>query len=68
MWPREIVEAFPFGQFSAEINIVFVSEQLIEFLFIGSVGTFNLAVELRGTGLDVDVTDALVLDMQWNLA
>ena len=31
------------------------------------MGTFNLAVELRGTGLDEDVTYALVLDMPMEL-
>ena len=33
----EVVEAFPFIQFSLEIYVVFVAEELIEFLLIGSV-------------------------------
>ena len=33
----EVVEAFPFIQFSLEIHVVFVAEELIEFLLIGSV-------------------------------
>ena len=47
MWPREIVEAFPFGQFGTEIEVILVGEQLVEFLFIGSVGALDLAIELR---------------------
>ena len=47
MCPREIVEAFPLGPFCAEIGVIFVGEQLVEFLFISSVETLNLAIELR---------------------
>ncbi len=35
----------------------------MEFLFVGSMGSFDLAIELRGSWLDVDLADAVVLDM-----
>ena len=37
MWSVEIVEALPFVQFCLEIDVAFVTEQLIEFLPIRPV-------------------------------
>jgi hypothetical protein len=33
----EVIEAFPFIQVSLEIHVAFVTEELIEFLLIGTV-------------------------------
>ena len=45
--PGEIVEAFPLGQFCLEIDVVLVSQQLIELFLIGTMGALDFAVELR---------------------
>ena len=58
MWSVEIVEALPDGQLLLEIDIVFVREELIELVFVGSVGSLDLAIELRRARLDVDVFHA----------
>lgn len=59
----EVVEQLPLGQFGVQINIARVAEKLVELLLVGSVGSFDLAVELRRTGFDVGVADAFVFDM-----
>ena len=59
MWPREIVAALSLGKFRAEIDIVFIGEQLIEFLFTSSVGTLHFAIELHWTRFDIGMADAL---------
>lgn len=33
----EVIEAFPFVEFSLQINVTFVTEELVEFLLIGAV-------------------------------
>ena len=43
----EVVEALPDGQLFLEIDIAFVGEELIELVFVGSVGSLDLAIELR---------------------
>ena len=63
MWPCEVIEAFPFIEFGFQIDVSFVAEQLVEFLLIGSVRAFNLAVQLRRAALDIGMADAVVLDM-----
>ena len=44
--PVEIVESFPFAQSGFEIDVAFVAEQLVEFLLIGSMGSFDFAIQL----------------------
>ncbi|PZX20527.1 hypothetical protein LY10_03851, partial [Planktotalea frisia] len=43
----EVVEALPFVEFSLQIDVTFVAEKLIELLLIGTVGSFDFAIELR---------------------
>ena len=59
----EVVEQLLLGQFGVQIVIARVAEKLVELLLVGSVGSFDLAVELRRTGFDVGVADAFVFDM-----
>ena len=60
VWSVEVVEALPDGQLLLEIDIVFVGEELVELVFVCSVGPLNLPVELRRSCLDVDVLHAQV--------
>ena len=43
----EAVKLFPLGQFGVQIDIARVAEQLVELPLVGSVGSFDLAVESR---------------------
>ena len=45
--PCEVIEALPLSEFGMEIHVILVGEQLVKFLFIGSVGALDLAIELR---------------------
>jgi hypothetical protein len=56
----EIVEVLPDGQLFLEINVVAIHKQLVELVFVGSVGPLNLAVQLRHARFDVDVLHAQV--------
>jgi hypothetical protein len=55
-----IVGALPFSELLSEIDIALVGKQLVELLLVSSVGSLRLAVELRGSRLDVNVPDPLV--------
>ena len=59
----EVVEALPFVEFSLQIDVTFVAEKLIELLLIGTVGSFDFAIELRSAPFDVGVPDSEVFDM-----
>ena len=60
----KVVEGFPLGQFLVQIDDRRRSRvTLIEFLLIGPMGAFHLAVELWRARLDVDVANALVFDV-----
>ena len=59
----EVVEALPFVEFSLQINVAFVAEKLIELLLIGTVRSFDFAIELRGAPFDVGVPDPEIFDM-----
>jgi hypothetical protein len=37
MWSAEVVKALPFVEFGLQIDIAFVAEQLVKFLFVRSV-------------------------------
>ena len=63
MGPTEIVEALPLGQPLLQIDIALVAQELIELLLIRAMGALDLPVQLWGTGLDVDVLDALVREV-----
>jgi hypothetical protein len=54
----EIVEAFPGSQFLPEIHSVAIGEQPGELLPVGSMGSLDLAIELRRARSDVDVFHA----------
>jgi len=43
----EVVEPFPDSQLLLQINIAFVGEELIELVLVGSMGSLDLAIELR---------------------
>ena len=44
----EVIEAFPFVEFSLQINVAFIAEKLIELLLIGTVRwTCHVLVPLR---------------------
>src|SRR5262245_31535252 len=63
MGSGKVVEALPLGEFLLQIDVAFVGEQLVELLFVGSVRSLDLSVELWRTWLDVGVANAFVLDM-----
>jgi len=63
----EVVKALPFVEFGSQVDVALVVEQLVEFLLIGSMRTFDFAVQLRRATLDVGVANALVLDMPMEL-
>jgi len=64
VWSGEVVDFFPPGQFGVQVGIARLAEKLLELLLVGSLGSFDLGVELRGIGFDAGVADAFVLDMQ----
>ena len=47
MGSTEVVESFPFLEFLVQVHIIGVGQQLIELLFVRTMGSFNFAVELR---------------------
>ncbi len=55
-----IVESFPLGQFLVEIHIVGVGQQLIELFTVRTVGSLDLAIELRSTWFDVDMAYSFI--------
>ena len=59
----KVVEALPFVAFSLQINVAFVAEKLIELLLIGTVRSFDFAIELRGAPFDVGLPDPEIFDM-----
>ena len=67
MRPCEIVELFPIGELPFQVHVIGIVEELIEFLLVGPVRPFNLAVELRAYGPDVSVPDTAVLDVSVEL-
>lgn len=56
------------GQFSGEIDVVCISEQLVELSLVGPVGSFDLSVQSRGSGLDVGVPHSKIFDMPMELS
>lgn len=59
----EVVEPLPFVQFGFEVDVTFVTEQLIELLLIGTVGPLDLAVQLRRSTLYVGMPDPKIFNM-----
>ena len=46
MWSGEVIKALPLVEFGFQIDIAFVGEELVELLFIGSMRSLDLAVQL----------------------
>ena len=63
----EVVKPFPFVEFGLEIDVPFVTEQLVEFLLIGAVGPLDFAVELWRSTFDIRVPDPEVFNMPMEL-
>ena len=63
----KVVEAFPFVEFGFKIDVAFVTEELIELLLIGTVGSFDFAAQLRCAALYVGVPDPEVFNMPMEL-
>jgi len=64
--PVEVVVVLPLFEFEAEyVGVVdhFSFEETVELFLIDAVGSLHLAVEPWGLWSDVDMFDALVLDM-----
>ena len=56
----EVVEVFPDLEFLLQINIVSIGEQLIEFLLISQMGSFDFTVETRCPWSDINMPNAYV--------
>lgn len=67
VWSSKVVEPFPFVEFSLQIDVTFVGEQLVEFLLVGMVGSLDFAVELWRSTFDVRVPDPEVLNVPMEL-
>ncbi len=68
MGAMEVVEGFPLGQISGEIDIVRIGQQLVELSLIGPVGPLHLSIQSRGSGLDVEVPHSKIFDMPMELS
>lgn len=68
MWSVEVVEVFPFAELGLEIDVAFVGQELIKLLLIGAMRSFDLAVQLRGSALDIGMSDALIFNMPMELS
>jgi len=67
VWPSKIIKLLPLIQFLVQIYVVLVTQQLIELLLVGAVGSFDLAVELRRSRFDIRMSDTQVFDMPMKL-
>ena len=67
MWSSKIIELLPLIQFLVQIYVILVTQQLIELLLVGAVGSFDLAVELRRSRFDIRMSDTQVFDMPMEL-
>jgi hypothetical protein len=63
----EVVEVFPLAELGLEIDVALVRQELVKFLLIGAVGTFDPAVELRSSALYIGVAGALIFDVPMEL-
>ena len=61
--PGEVVKLLPFTKFCFQINVIFISEQLVKLLLIGSMRSFDFPVELWRSGLDIFVFNPQILDV-----
>ena len=52
--PIVVVEALPHRKFLLEIHIILVRQELVELVFVGSMGALDLAIELWRPWFDVD--------------
>ncbi len=60
MGSTEVVEVFPDLEFLLQINIVSIGEQLIEFLLISQMGSFDFTVETWCPWSDINMPNAYV--------
>jgi hypothetical protein len=67
MRPVSVVELFPRGTLAGQVDVVGEGQQLIELLLVRPVRAFHLAVQLRRSRRDIDVSDALILDVPMEL-
>ncbi|SLN45739.1 hypothetical protein PEL8287_02358 [Roseovarius litorisediminis] len=58
----EVVELLPFVQLRFQIDVTLVTEELKEFLLIGSVRALSFPVELWRSTFDVGASNALVFN------
>ena len=63
----EVVELFPFSQLLVQVHIILVVQQLIELFLVRTMGSLDLAVELRRSRFDIDMSDTQVFDMPMEL-
>ena len=58
-----VIEVFLSCQLGIEINIIRVGRQLVKLGLVGLVRPFDFPIQSRGARLDVNMLDALVVDM-----
>ena len=60
----EVVEVFSCAEICVEINLTFVSQELIELLLVWAMGSLDLADQFRCSTIDVSMTTvALIFDI-----
>jgi len=59
----DVVELLPHGELLGQVDVVGVLEELVELELVGEVRALDLPVQVGARRLDVDVSDALVLDV-----
>jgi len=67
MGSAEVAKILPGSQFLVQIHIIGIRQQLVELFLICSMGSFYLTIQLRSSGFNVYVLDALVLRMPMEL-
>lgn len=58
VWPIKVVELLPGIYFPLQINIIFISEQLVEFFLINSMGSLHFTIESRGSLFNVGMLNS----------
>jgi hypothetical protein len=69
MPPVEAVKILPGGKCLAQTNIMRIRRQLIELLLICAIRSLHFTIQLRGSRLDIHVSDSPILHipMEMNL-
>ena len=63
MKPKKVIKILPDSKFIIQVDIVGVCQQLVEFLLIRSMGSFNLAIHLGSSRFNVYATNSPVFHM-----